>query len=185
MRHPEEVEYFLRDAEKISRLTYHWDFDGLHNDETTRNNFITLAKSGNLRCYITYIACKPCAFGWGELTYRRFNFRQTGYDPDFQQLSPGTALIMRMIRDLIENTDCEVFDFLWGGRDGYKSRFANASFPCASVQVGMLSRPYSLLIGALDVMLNLVKNLMALVIERGPLKGLSRKLRRQKGVQTF
>jgi CelD/BcsL family acetyltransferase involved in cellulose biosynthesis len=185
MRYPEEVEYFLRDAEKISRLTYHWDFDGLHNDENTRNSFINLAKSGNLRCYISYINGKPCAFGWGELTYRRFNFRQTGYDPEFQRLSPGTAIMMRMFRDLIENTDCEVVDLLWGGTDGYKSRLANASFPCASVQVAITSKPYSLLIGALDIILNRVKNLMALLIERGPLKGLSRKLRRQKGVQTF
>jgi CelD/BcsL family acetyltransferase involved in cellulose biosynthesis len=185
MRYPEEVEDFVRDAEKISRLTYHWDFDGVRNDERTRNNFVKLAKSGNLRCYISYVDSKPCAFGWGELTYRRFNFRQTGYDPSFQHLSPGTALIMQMIRDLITNTDCEVFDFLWGGPGGYKARFANASFPCTSVQVAILMRPYSLLIAGLDVMLNSVKKLLAAVIERGPLSRPSRKLRREKGVQTF
>jgi hypothetical protein len=185
MRLPEDVDHFLRDAEKISRSTYHWNFDGLHNDEVTRQHFIELAKNGNLRCYISYINGRPSAFGWGELIYRRFMFRQTGYDPEFQRLSPGTALMMRMIRDLIENTDCEVVDFLWGGTDGYKSRLANASFPCASVQVAIMSRPYSLLIAALDVLLNLVKNLLALVIEQGPLKKPSRKFRRRRGVATF
>jgi len=185
MRLAEEIDQFLRDAERISRLTYHWDFDGLHNDESTRQNFIRLANSGNLRCYISYINGTPCAFGWGELTYRRFNFRQTGYDPEFQRFSPGTVLIMRMIRDLIDNSDCEVFDFLWGGTDGYKSRLANANFPCASVQVAIMSRPYSVLIGVLDLMLNRVKNLLALVIEQGPLRRLSRRFRRQRGVQTF
>ena len=184
MRLPEEVDSFLRDAEKISRLTYHWNLDPLRNDERTRKHFLNLAKTGNLRCYIFYVKGKPCAFGWGELAYRRFYFRQTGYDPEFHRLSPGTALMMQMIRDLIENTDCEVFDFLWGGMDGYKSRLANTSFPCTSVQVAIM-RPYSLFIGMLDLLLNLAKSLVALVVEQGPLKKLSRGFRRRHGGATF
>ena len=184
MRVPEEVDSFLRDAEKISRLTYHWNLYPLHNDERTRKHFLNLAKTGNLRCYISYVKGKPCAFGWGELTYRRFYFRQTGYDPEFRRLSHGTALIMRMIRDLIENTDCEVFDFLWGGMEGYKSRLANTSFPCTSVQIAIM-KPYSLFIGMLDLLLNLAKSLVALVVEQGPLKKLSRGFRRRHGGATF
>jgi hypothetical protein len=81
------------------------------------------------RCAVIFffVENKPCAFGWGELAYKRFVFQQTGYDPDYRKLSPGTALMMRMIRDLIEHTDCEVFDFLWGGDEGYKSRLGTVS----------------------------------------------------------
>src|SRR5690348_2857409 len=107
---PQEVDTFLQEAEKISRRTYQWHFlCGIRNDEATRQHLIRLAESGRLRCYLSYLGDRPCAFGWGELVHKRFSFQQTGYDPKHRKLSPGTALMMRMIRDLIETTDCEVF----------------------------------------------------------------------------
>jgi Acetyltransferase (GNAT) domain len=183
---PEEVDIFLRDAEKISQVTYQWNLNyGLRIDESARPQLIRLAKNGNLRCYISYLHGKPCAFGWGELTYRKFYFKQTGYDPRYRKLSPGTALIMRMIQDLIEKTNCEVFDFQWGGLDGYKSRFGTVRFSCASMQVAQVYRPYPLLIAALDQMLHLAKNLVGLVVERGPIKARLRSALRRYGVGTF
>jgi Acetyltransferase (GNAT) domain len=186
MQLPEEVDIFLRDAEKISYLTYQWTLSyGLYNNENTRQKFMRLAKNGNLRCYISYLHGKPCAFGWGELSHRKFLFRQTGYDPQHRKLSPGTALIMRMIRDLIENTDCEVFDFLWGGEDGYKSRLGTVNLSCASIQAAPIYKPYSLLIAVLDQVLNLFKNLVGSVIERGPVRARLRSMLRRFGVGTF
>ena len=186
MQRPEEVEVFLRDAEKISRLAYQWKFgQGLHNDENTRREFMRLAENGILRCYIVYLRGNPCAFGWGKLSYGRFSFRYTGYDPQYRQLSPGTALMMRMIRDLIENTNCKVFDFRWGGEDGYKSRFGSFSVGCAWVRVAKIYRPYSLFIILLDQTLNLAKNLVGLIIERGPLGKQLRSARRRHGIETY
>jgi len=183
---PEEVDIFLRDAEKISHQTYQWNLSyGLCNNESTRQRFIRLAKNGDLRCYITYLHGEPCAFGWGQLSHRKFLFRQTGYDPKHRKLSPGTALIMRMIRDLIENTDCEVFDFLWGGEDGYKSRFGTVHLSCASIQAAKIYKPYSVLIAALDQVLNLSKNLVGLVVELGPVKARLRSALRRYGVGTY
>jgi len=183
---PDEVENFLRDAEKISRLTYQWKFGyGVYNDENTRQELIRLAESGSLRCYIVYLQGNPCAFGWGKLIYGRFSFQRTGYDPRYRKLSPGTALMIRMIQDLIENTNCKVFDFLWGGEDGYKSRLGNVSVSCASIQVAKIYRPYSLLIVLLDQTLNLAKTLVGLIIEHGPLKKRLRSMRRRHGIGTF
>ena len=186
MQRPEEVEVFLRDAEKISRLTYQWKFgEGVHNDENTRQELMRFAENGIMRCYIVYLRGNPCAFGWGKLSYGRFSFLYTGYDPQYRKLSPGTALMMRMIRDLIENTNCKVFDFRWGGEDGYKSRLGNVSVSCASVRVAKIYRPYSLLIILLDQTLNLAKNLVGLIIERGPLGKQLRSARRRHGIETF
>jgi hypothetical protein len=186
MQRPEEVEFFLRDAEKISRLTYQWKFGyGVHNDENTRQELMRLAENGVLRCYIVYLRGNPCAFGWGKLSYGKFSFRRTGYDPQYRKLSPGTALMIRIIRDLIENTNCKVFDFLWGGEDGYKSRLGNVSVSCASIQVAKIYRPYSLLIILLDQTLNLAKTIVGLIIERGPLKKRLRSARRRHGIGTF
>jgi hypothetical protein len=186
MQRPEEVEFFLRDAEKISRLTYQWKFgEGVHNDENTRQELMRLAENGILRCYIVYLRGNPCAFGWGKLSYGKFSFRYTGYDPQYRKLSPGTALMMRMIRELIENTNCKVFDFRWGGEDGYKSRLGNFSVRCASLRVVKIYRPYSLLIILLDQTLNLAKNLVGLIIERGPLRKQLRSAQRRHGIETF
>ncbi len=188
IQRPEEVEMFLRDAEKISQLTYQWNFGygyGVHNDERTRQEFMRLANIGTLRCYIVYIRDEPCAFGWGELSYGKFSFRRTGYDPKYRKLSPGTALIMRMIRDLIENTNCKVFDFMWGGEEGYKSRFGNVCLSCASIHAAKIYKPYSFLIILLDQTLNLSKTVVGLLIERGPFKKRLRSVLRRHGIGTF
>ena len=186
MRLPEEVDIFLRDAEKISRLTYQSRFGyGLSNDERTRQEFIRLAKSGTLRCYIVYLRSKPCVFGYGVLSHGKFLFYRTGYDPQYRRLSPGTALIMRMIRDLIENTNCKVFDFKWGSEDGYKSKFGTVSISCVAMQVAQSYKPYSLLIVVLDQMLNVSKRLVGSIIEHRALKERLRSTLQRYGVGTF
>jgi hypothetical protein len=190
MRLPEEVDIFLRDAEKISRLTYQWNLGSrLCNDESTHQEFIRLAKNGTLRCYIVYLRDKPCAFGWGELGHRTFTFHVTGYDPQYRKLSPGTALMMRMIRDLIENTNCEVFDFKWGSEDGYKSRLGNVSLSCARMQLARIYRPYSFLLVVLDKMINVAKNfvmnLVELIFGHGGLKQRLKSTLRRFGIAIY
>lgn len=164
---PEEVEAFLCDAEKVSRLTYQWNLGyRVCNDETTRHWFTGMAENGVLRCYLVYIGGRPCAFGWGELAHRTFSFRATGYDPEYRSLSVGTGLMLRMARDLIENTNCQVFDF-WGGSDsGYKSRLGNLSPACARMQLAQIHRPYPMMLATIDVALNIVKQAIMGVVEK-------------------
>ena len=93
--------------------------------------------------------------------------------------------MMHIIKDMIENTDCRVFHFQWGGEDGYKSRLATENHVCTSVQVAQFRRPYSLLIACFDTILNRVKNAVGLVVEQGPLKRRFRGILRRNGVGTF
>jgi hypothetical protein len=158
---------FLHDGEIISRRTYQWDIgERLCDDERTREYLSRLADRGHFRGYIAYVDGTPCAFGWGELNGSGvFAFHTPGFDPQFRKLSPGTALFMWMVRDLIENTNCKVFDFGEGGDDrGYKSRFGNTSFASARLQIIPWRRPYSLLILLLDQGLNSAKNLLSAVV---------------------
>jgi hypothetical protein len=186
MQRPDEVNTFLQDAERISRLTYQWPLTfGICNDEGTRRYLMRLAKNGVLRCYISYLHGEPCAFGWGELSHRKFSFRQTGYNPRYRKLTPGTALIMSMVRDLIENTNCEVFDLQWGDKGGYKSRFGTVSLRCTALHAAHIYKPRSLLIVSFDRTLNLAKNAVGLVLERGPFKARWRSALRRHGVGTF
>lgn len=186
MQRPDEVDSFLHDAEEVSRMTYQWKLNyGLRKDADTRHNMLRLAEGGMLRGYVSYVRGRPCAFGWGDLIYGKFYFRQTGYDPALRKFSPGTALMMHIIKDMIENTDCRVFHFQWGGEDGYKSRLATENHVCTSVQVAQFRRPYSLLIACFDTILNRVKNAVGLVVEQGPLKRRFRGILRRNGVGTF
>jgi hypothetical protein len=183
-----DVEQFLEDAQKISRLSYQWNLGpvySLRDDEVTRSRLNRLAEHGALRCYIYYLAGEPCAFGWGELRHRKFMFERTGYDPKHRNLSPGTALIMGMIRDLIENTDCDTFHFKWGGTDGYKSRLCTESVLCAPIQIAQTYRPYSLLIIASDCLFNATKSAAEFALERSGLAQRLRSTLRRIGVGTF
>ena len=181
-----QVEQFLEDAEKISRSTYQWQLGyGLHNTMHMREMLTRLAKAGALRSYIVYLHNTPVAFGWGKLSHRTFVFEQTGYDPQYHKLSPGTTLILGMFRDLIENTNCEFFDFKWGGDDGYKSRMGNIRMSCIPVELAPVYRPYSILVAGLDQMLSVPKKLVASVVERPAIKQRLRATLRRYGVGTF
>ena len=186
----EAVEEFLRDAEQVSKLTYQSKLGyGVCDDERTRERLSQLAKLGQLRCYIAYLNDKPCAFGWGALAHRTFAFQQTGYDPQFRHLSPGTSTIMYIIRDLIENTNCRVFDFLQGGETGYKSRLCPVRLACAEMHLASRMRPSVLFIVALDRAIVLAKQaiitLAGWVIGSGTFNRRIRKILRPLGIVTY
>jgi hypothetical protein len=179
----DQVEAFLQDGEKLSRLTYQWNLGTrLYNDESNRQRLTRRAEAGVLRCYILYLHGKPCAFSYGELSHKVYLYESSGYDPKCADASPGTALMLWIIRDLINNTDCELFDFGMGGdrnrNHGYKPRYGNTSLEVCRIQLG-LYRPYSLLIVGLNWVLNLAKNFAAPIIGDGQLMKRLRKASRQ------
>ena len=168
----EQVEVFIRDSEAISRLTYQWNVgDRFCNDEATRRLYIRRAMRGHLRCYIVYASGKPCAFLRGEFLDGTYHYETPGYDPQFSKFSPGLVLLMWVIRDLIEQTNCKIFDFGQGGdTSGYKSKFGNTSYECEEVELGRWSRPYSVVILALQESLNVAKNLANWILGQGKLR---------------
>jgi hypothetical protein len=143
---PDQIDRFLRDGEQISRSTYQWTVgQRLCNDDATRQRYMRLASAGNLRCYIIYIGGCPCAFARGELNHDFYSYETPGFDPQFGKLSPGLVLLAWVIRDLIENTDCKVFDFGVGGDErDYKSRFGTSFIPSTTMLLARRYKPYSL-----------------------------------------
>lgn len=168
----EQVETFLRDAEAISRRTYQWNVgDRLCNDEQTVELYTRRATSGRLRCYIAYESGRPRAFLPGELLEQTFHYETPGYDPQYAKLSPGLVLLMWAIRDLVEHTNCKVFDFGPGGDDtGYKSKFGNLSVDCEEVELGSWRRPYAVGIMLIQEALNLGKNLADPILKRSKIR---------------
>jgi hypothetical protein len=70
-----------------------------------------------------------------------------------------------MIRDLIESTNCRIFDFKWGTAHGYKSRFATFRTECDSLNLGSRSRSVAVFVMLLDVSINAAKRSAGLLIE--------------------
>jgi hypothetical protein len=182
IQRPEQVETFLRDGESISRKTYQWNVgQRLCNDGATRHGFMRLAKEGRLRAYIVYMDKKPCAFAWGEVNHNIYLSNNTGFDPEYRKASPGTAIMLWVIRDLIENTDCKFFDFGTGGDNmNFKSRYGNTSLNVASIQLANY-RPYSFVLYLLDEMINGGKNLANAIISQGNFRQRLKRAIRQYG----
>ena len=168
----DQIETFLQDGEKVSRLTYQWNVgQRLCNDEPTRQRLVQQAKRKQFRGYIIYKEREPCAYAWGEVSYQVYHSNTPGFDPRYKKESLGTSLMLWVIRDLIENTDFKVFDFGTGGDDvGFKSRFGNTPLNSATLQIAPLYRPYSLLLVVLDQSLNLVKNIGSVLVGYGRLR---------------
>jgi CelD/BcsL family acetyltransferase involved in cellulose biosynthesis len=132
-----QIDEFLSIGEAISRNTYQWSVgQRLQNDTATRNEYIRLARSGKLRCYILRINGTPCAFARGSLVGGIYNYETPGFLIEYAKWSPGTVLLMLAIKDLIEVAKCRFFDFGTGGDDvGYKAKFGNVSLPARTLLI--------------------------------------------------
>jgi hypothetical protein len=172
-RRPDEVASFLPDAEQICRLTYQWNLGyQIRDDEVWRAKFTRWAEQDAWRGYLVYVDGEPCAFAWGELAYKTFAFRMTGYDPKYGKLSPGTAIIMDMFRDLIETAGCECIDFGGGSELGYKSRLGNVGPACARMQAAQIYRPYPFFLFLCDEVIHAAKNAIMGTLEKAAGHGL-------------
>lgn len=167
-----EVRRFLEAGERISRLTYQWNVgQRLVNDHTTTERYQALAKEGRLRCYLLSLDGTPCAFLRGTLEGKLYHYETPGFDPAYGQHSIGLVTLLEAIRDLVENTDTEVFDFGVGGDEsGYKSSFGTDSVICNSWLVVRVVLPRGLALIAAHSSLNSLKNLAARIVPEGELR---------------
>lgn len=127
----DDVEVFLRDASTVSRRTYQWKIgEGLADDAATRDGLIRDARLGLMRCYLLSADEQPCGFIYGQMRGSVYHYLKTGYDAAFAgaSASPGTALLMYAVRDLIENAECNLLDLGYEEDWGYKRRFGTRSY---------------------------------------------------------
>ena len=176
-----DVERFLEEGERISRRTYQWNVgQQLRNDPATRDHFRALAEQGRLRCYLLSLDGTVRAFARGSIEGRIYHYDTPGFDPDFAKHSIGTIILLELMRDLIQNSDCKTFDFGTGGDEtGFKSRFGNRRIGCNSYYVLNALRPRALLILWLQATLTGLKNTAARLIGTGAFRDrIKRRLRK-------
>jgi CelD/BcsL family acetyltransferase involved in cellulose biosynthesis len=88
--------------------------------EATRN----LAEMGTLRMYTLYAARRPVASVYGVVHGTKFNYYQSGYDPNWAGKSVGLVLLARTVQDAFAEGHHE-FDFL-RGNEGYKGEWSRS-----------------------------------------------------------
>lgn len=81
-----------------------------------------LARAGMLRMYTLYAARRPVASVYGVVQADRFNYYQSGYDPNWASRSVGLVLLARTVQDAFAEGLRE-FDFL-RGNEGYKGEWS-------------------------------------------------------------
>ena len=138
LRRPEELETLIADSVAVAQLTYQETLGvGFRDRPQTRRLLEHAAEAGWLRGYLLYIGDRPIAF-WHGLLYRgTFLIRDTGFDPELSELSPGTYLLSRVVEALCEDPDCQRIDF--GAMQAeYKRRFS--SYPVEFVSTYVFGR---------------------------------------------
>jgi CelD/BcsL family acetyltransferase involved in cellulose biosynthesis len=96
-----------------------------------REAIARLAQNGSLRLYTLFCARRPVASVYGVVHRRsasagaddgKFNYYQSGYDPEWASKSVGLVLLARSVSDAFAEGLSE-FDFL-RGNEGYKAEWA-------------------------------------------------------------
>ena len=177
----DKVEWFLKVGEQISQLTYHWHLgQRICCDESNRRAYMEDAEAGRLRCYILFAGEQPCAVARGTIRDNVWHYETTGFDPVYEKASPGTVMLLRVIEDLITNTDCHILDFGVGGDNiGYKKVFGNRSYEAISLEVGRRWSFYAMLLFGIQDILNIAKRCGNALLGEGRVKRLiKQKLRK-------
>jgi CelD/BcsL family acetyltransferase involved in cellulose biosynthesis len=87
-----------------------------------REAIARLARNGSLRLYTLFCARRPVASVYGVVHQGKFNYSQSGYDPEWASKSVGLVLLARSVSDAFAEGLSE-FDFL-RGNEGYKAEWA-------------------------------------------------------------
>jgi len=123
-RDSSELERMMQDVETVARKAWQRAAGaGFMDNAGTRKRFLMESQKGWLRTYVLYLAGSPRAFWRGTLYGDTFHTIETGYDPDFQEHSIGTYLLVKVLEDLCRQGVKEV-DFSYG-EQVYKQRFGN------------------------------------------------------------
>jgi CelD/BcsL family acetyltransferase involved in cellulose biosynthesis len=81
-----------------------------------------LARAGMLRMYTLHAARRPVASVYGVVHGGKFNYYQSGYDPNWACKSVGLVLLARTVQDAF-GEGLREFDFL-RGNEGYKGEWS-------------------------------------------------------------
>jgi CelD/BcsL family acetyltransferase involved in cellulose biosynthesis len=177
-RTPEEMLEFHRLAGALAEKTYQARLfrNALPQDDAFRDQLVDLARQDRTIGSLLFLGDRPIAYWWFTINGGTVVSEYTGYDADQRNLSPGIALLYRMLEILFADKRYQVLDFGEGNAD-YKETFASRSVRCADVYY-FRPLPRPLAIVSLDSMLAAGRRLAKPVEAELERRGLKARLRR-------
>lgn len=133
---PHQVDAFLRACARVSEQSWQHQQIGprIRVDPQEVQRMKRLALSGILRSYVLYVDNEPCAFVVGYQYGGVFHYFEVGYAQKYAHLSPGTALLLMILRDLVQYRPLRWLNFGVGDAP-YKARFSTGTTTDASLLV--------------------------------------------------
>jgi CelD/BcsL family acetyltransferase involved in cellulose biosynthesis len=129
-----DVDEFFSAAFAVAKRTYQYRmFDDVFSDDhDARQDAYQLAEKGQFRGSVLRLAGRPIAFLYSPISEGHLLYRNLGYDPNFEALSPGTVLLLQVLESSFRHKPAAKFDFFEGEND-YKALFATSSVYCADL----------------------------------------------------
>ena len=150
-RTPEEIAEFHRLARQVSERTYQeklLDY-GLPAGAEFHADMMQAAARDQVRGWLLFADDKPVSYLYAPVDGDSLIYAYLGYDPDWSRQSPGTVLLMEVIREAFEEKRFRRFDFTEG--DGRQKRlFATGSLDCADLLLLRRTVANRLLLAALN-----------------------------------
>ena len=177
-RRPDELTEFHDAARGISLRTYQERLlgGGLPDDAAFLRGMYHLAAADAVRAWLLYIAGEPAAYLYCPVEAMTVRYDHVGHDPAFNDLSPGSVLMLEAMRDLYAEPGLRRFDFTEG--DGqHKASFATHGVKCLDMLIlraSLANRATTLALGGFDYGTSLAKR----AVGRLGLAGAAKKLRR-------
>ena len=133
-RHPESVKAFLDAASEINRKTYQFRLFGesVDNDAEGVDRARRAALAGRFRSFVLWYGDLPLCFVLGHQRFDgTYEHRQTGYDPEWRDYSPGIYCNILLLQKLYAVDRPTLLDFGSGDSD-YKRLFSNEALTTAN-----------------------------------------------------
>ena len=176
---PEEIDEFVDIAENISRKTYQFRLlnQGLQVTEEYKKDYRRKAGEKKIIGLILYAEDTPVAYnlcpiyGDGTMIYY-----YTGFDPDYNQYSPGTVLQYLTIKTACQLDQVKKYDFCTG-EGAHKELFTDVFKSCADIYYFPFTPKYLFIAFAkliYDSILDIVKHMLSLL---GITEGLKKMIR--------
>lgn len=133
-RRPDSVKAFLDAASSINRKTYQFRLFGesVDNDTDSLDAAQRAAHAGRFRSFVLWNGDYPLCFVLGhQRVDGTYEHRQTGYDPEWRDYSPGIYCNILLLQRLYTADRPLLLDFGSGDSD-YKRLFSNESLTTAN-----------------------------------------------------
>lgn len=133
-RQSEEMREFYRLGREVSLNTYQEKLldAGLPDSEQFCQSITALAACNQMRGYILFHQGRPVAYLCCPVKDGILKYQYLGYDPQYQQWSPGTVLQHLALQQLFAEDIFRMFDFT-EGQGAHKQFFATDSQRCANI----------------------------------------------------